>query len=215
MKNKEYMRKVIMTTAISCIPFLIGLYLMDKLPDQIPVHFDFHGNVDRYGSKFEILLLMLMLPAFHLLCAFVTGKDPKAANVSGKVHDLVLWIIPCLSFVLSFLVYGKALGLDIDVRLLMSCLVSVLFIVIGNYMPKTRQNYTIGIKIPWTLADAENWDRTHRLAGYLFIFCGIVMFLSIFVKTDAFMWILLAACLIAVFVPVIYSYRMYQKKKES
>ena len=86
-----------------------------------------------------------------------------------------------------------------------------MFIIIGNYLPKARQNYTIGIKIPWTLANEENWNRTHRLAGYLWMICGILMIiisLTRFVPTE---W-LVGIFLIMVLIPCIYSYWMHAKK---
>ena len=79
-----------------------------------------------------------------------------------------------------------------------------MFTIIGNYLPKARQNYTIGIKIPWTLANEENWNRTHRLAGYLWMACGILMIIMCLTRFVPFEW-LIGLFLIMVLVPCIYS----------
>ena len=82
-----------------------------------------------------------------------------------------------------------------------------MFIIIGNYLPKARQNYTIGIKIPWTLANEENWNRTHRLAGYLWMICGILMILISLTRFVPAEWLL-----IMVLVPCIYSFWLHAEK---
>jgi len=85
----------------------------------------------------------------------------------------------------------------------------VLFIVIGNYMPKCRQNYTMGIKLPWTLNDEENWNKTHRLAGKIWVAGGILIVISALLQC---FWICFAVFAVMLFVPFVYSWRLYSKK---
>lgn len=68
-----------------------------------------------------------------------------------------------------------ALDKAISITLVVPVLLGLLLIVVGNYLPKNRQNYTIGLKLPWTLDDPDNWNKTHRLAGYLYILAGLVL----------------------------------------
>ena len=91
-------------------------------------------------------------------------------------------------------------------------LVGILFIVIGNYLPKCRQNYTVGIKLPWTLHDEENWNRTHRLAGKIWMVGGL-LFLLLAVSGYENTVIMPIIMLVIVFVPVVYSYLYYVKHK--
>ncbi|MDA6215520.1 SdpI family protein, partial [Escherichia coli] len=79
--------------------------------------------------------------------------------------------------------YLIALGVDFSIEIFISALIGVFFIVLGNYMPKLQQNYTIGIKLPWTLNSEENWNRTHRLGGKLYIVMGIAMILMSFIDS--------------------------------
>ena len=90
----------------------------------------------------------------------------------------------------------------------MPILLGLIFIAIGNYLPKCKQNYTIGIKIPWTLASEENWNRTHRFAGWVWVGGGVVMLLSGFL---GIFWLTLVPAIIMAAVPLIYSYILHKK----
>ena len=90
-------------------------------------------------------------------------------------------------------------------------LLGVLFIFAGNYLPKSRQNYTVGIRIPWTLDNEENWNKTHRLAGYLWVAGGIVMLLGTLTGWISTGWIIAAAAVCAL-VPCIYSFWLHERK---
>ena len=84
--------------------------------------------------------------------------------------------------------------------------------IIGNYMPKVKQNYTMGIKIPWTLNSEDNWNKTHRFAGFIFVLSGLWMIAASVLNLNA-MWAVTPA-LVCVFFPVIYSYLLYRKESE-
>ena len=84
----------------------------------------------------------------------------------------------------------------------------LMFIIVGNYLPKCKQNYTIGIKIPWTLNSEENWNKTHRFAGWLWTICGILIMLTGFLGS---FWVFLPIALLMVIVPVVYSYILHRK----
>ena len=90
-------------------------------------------------------------------------------------------------------------------------LVGIIFLIIGNYMPKVKQNYTIGIKVPWALNSEENWRRTQRLGGWMFMLCGVAMMLSAVIAAEFFLALMLGVILAAAIVPMIYSYILYRK----
>ena len=150
----------------------------------------------------------LILLAAQWLCTLGTGADPKKNNHPEKILHLVLWIIPVLSVLLHVVVYAVALGKEVRVEMVMPVFIGLLFTVIGNYLPKCKQNYTIGIKIPWTLSSEENWNRTHRFAGWLWTFCGIAIMLTAFFGG---FWIFTIVVLLMVFAPIIYSYLLFRK----
>ncbi len=200
------------TTALTMLPILFGLAVYDKLPAELPVHWNTAGEVDRYGSKVRAVFGM---PAFlalvNIICQFATLSDPKRANATGKVRMLVFWLIPVISIVINSVVILVGLGKEISVEVIVPLLVGIIFLIIGNYMPKVKQNYTIGIKIPWTLNSEENWRRTHRLGGWMFMLGGVLAMLTAIVGTEAFGYIMVGALIAAAVVPMIYSYILYRK----
>ena len=207
---KKNLPKLIITSLIILIPTIIGIALWDKLPDQVPVHWDMKGNVDDYATKSQAVFVMpLVLVAFQWICALGTALDPKKQNINDKIFTLVLWIIPVISLLCNSFVYATALGHKVSVEVIVPLFMGVLFIIIGNYLPKCKQSYTMGIKLPWTLDDEENWNKTHRLAGFLWVIGGVVIMATAFI--GAF-WLAFVVLIPMVFVPTVYSYCLYRKK---
>ena len=158
---KKNLKVLIITSIIILLPMVAGLVLWNRLPEQIPFHWNAAGEVDGWASKgVAVFVPSAAMLALQWLCVLVTSTDPKKQNHPKKVVHLVFWLIPLITVFISALMYATALGGDVRVEMLMPILLGVVFIAIGNYMPKCKQNYTIGIKIPWTLASEENWNKT-------------------------------------------------------
>lgn len=205
-KNQKIL---ILTSVVILLPILAGVILWNQLPEQIPTHWNFAGEIDGWSSKpFAIFGLPLILLAMQWLCVAGTFADPKRNNHSGKILHLVLWIIPVLNAVLSVLTYAAAMGKDVQMEVVMPVFIGLVLAIVGNYLPKCKQNYTIGIKIPWTLNSEENWNKTHRFAGRLWVVCGLVIMLTGFFGG---FWIFLGVVLLMVLAPFIYSYVLHRK----
>ena len=206
---KKHLKTLIITSILTLLPIVAGLYLWDTLPEQVPSHWDVNGEIDGWSSKpFFVFGLPSIMLAAQWLCVLGTAADPKKANHSGKVLHLVLWIIPVLSIVLSAMTYMITLGHSVRVEVIMPLLIGLVFTIIGNYLPKCKQSYTIGIKIPWTLNSEENWNRTHRFAGRLWLVCGLGIMLTAFFGG---FWVFLPIVLIMVLAPMVYSYLLHRK----
>ena len=200
---------LILTSVIILLPILVGVILWNQLPEQIPSHWNAAGEIDGWSSKpFAVFGLPLILLAMQWLCVAGTFADPKRNNHSGKILHLVLWIIPVLNAVLSVLTYAAAMGKDVQMEVVMPVFIGLVLAIVGNYLPKCKQNYTIGIKIPWTLNSEENWNKTHRFAGRLWVVCGLVIMLTGFFGG---FWIFLGVVLLMVLAPFIYSYMLHRK----
>ena len=209
---KKNLPKLIITSLIILIPIVIGLILWDKLPDQVPVHWNMSGEVDDYATKTQAVFLMpLVLVAFQWICVLGTSLDPKKQNINDKMFTLVLWIVPIISLLCNSMVYATVLGHKVSVEIIMPLFMGALFIVIGNYLPKCKQSYTMGIKLPWTLDDEENWNKTHRMAGFLWVIGGIVVMATAFL---GIFWLLFVVLIPMVIVPTVYSYLLYKKSKK-
>ncbi len=208
MKDKKLL--IIITTLLIFIPTVVGLIYWDQLPIQIPTHWNADGEVDRYSGKaFVVFGMPAIMAALHLFCVISTAMDPKEKGISKKAIGLVLWIIPVMSTVVCFASFGTALGMEIDIVFVLCMLMGVLFIALGNYMPKTRQNFTFGIKTPWAIMDEENWNKTNRFGAWCMVGAGIVCFINAWIGSP---WGLLAI-IPAALAPMLYSYYLYKKGK--
>ena len=209
---KANKKTLIITSIVTILPVLIGIICWNRLPEVMATHFGFNNEANGFSSKaFAVFGLPLILLAVLWVGAFVTAHDPKRQNISPKMFSLMLWIAPVISLVAAATIYPVNLGYELDIAFFSELLLGLMFIIIGNYLPKARQNYTIGIKIPWTLANEENWNRTHRLAGYLWMICGILMILISLTRFVPAEW-LVGIFLIMVLVPCIYSFWLHAEK---
>ncbi len=208
-KNKT---TLIITSILILLPMLIGILLWNQLPEIMATHFGVNGQADGYSSKtLTVFGLPLFLLILQWICAFATSHDPKQQNISPKVFTFILWIIPVISIVVNSLVYLVNLGKAIDVSFVVLILLGMVFIFTGNYLPKSRRNYTVGIKTPWTLENDVVWNKTNRLGGYLFMGIGFLTILTAFVHWIP-MELFLVGIILATFIPVIYSYLLYNKE---
>lgn len=203
----------ILSCLVTLLPILPGLLLWSKLPEQMATHFSFSGEPNGYSSKlFAVVGLYLFVFAVQCITAVITSADPKNQRLSGKVFCMILCICPAVSLACGASVYGAALGgLSIATPGIMFFLLGLMFVVMGNYLPKCRQNYTVGIKVPWTLNNEENWDRTHRFAGKVFVTGGLVLVIGAFVQGLQTVWVVTVVTAVIVILPCGYSFLLYKK----
>lgn len=213
---KKHKWQVIISNLVILLPVLTGLLLWNYLPEHIITHWGISGEPDRWsGRTFSIFGMPLIFLATHWLCIFITVRDSKNKNQSSKVFQMVLWILPIISLIICSSVYAIALGNDVNISMIVRVLLGLMFVILGNYMPKCRQNRTIGIKVRWTLKNEENWNKTHRFAGRLWVFGGLLLLATIFVPMENFVLIFLPLILIMAISPMIYSYVYYRKQLKS
>ncbi len=206
---KKNLKVLIITSIVILLPILVGVIFWNQLPERVPSHWNLSGEVDGWSSKaFLVFGMPLILLAVQWLCMLGTAADPKKQAHSEKVIYLILWIIPILSVALNVISYLVALGKPVRVEIVMPVIIGLVLTIVGNYLPKCKQNYTIGIKIPYTLNSEENWNKTHRFAGWLWTVCGIAIMLTGFFGS---FWILFGVIFVMAIAPVIYSYILYRK----
>ncbi len=209
---KASKKEMIFSVLLCLLPILLGLYLWNDLPAKVPTHFDINNNPNGYSSKaFAVFALPCIMAGLDALCLFGLKSDPKAKMQSKVLSHIMLWFIPALSCVLMPLCLFAALGKKIDIALFCQIMIGVLFIVVGNYLPKCRLNYTMGIKLPWTLHDENNWNYTHRLGGFIWVIGGIAILGNIFLGSA---WIFFVIVFIMIIVPTVASYLYYRKHKK-
>ena len=205
---KANKKTLVLASVVTVLPVLAGLLLWDRLPDEMATHFGL-GGADGYSGKAAAVFgLPLLLLAVEWALALILSKDPKKQNISPRLAAMSLWLVPLVSLACAAAVYAHNLGYRTDAAFTAALLVGVLLIIIGNYLPKARQNYTVGVKLPWTLANEENWNRTHRLAGFLWVAGGILAVVAALAGV-ASVKRLLALFLVLALVPAVYSFWLH------
>ena len=208
---KANKKTLIITSIITILPIFVGLFFWNRLPDVMATHFGIDNTANGFSSKtFAVFGLPLFCLIIEWVAAFVTSHDPRKKNISPKMFTLVLWIVPIISIFCAVIMYPANLGYELDITLFAEIFMGLLFVILGNFLPKARQNYTIGIKIPWTLDNENNWNRTHRLAGYLWMACGMFFIIMALIGLGRTPWILGIFGLM-VLIPCIYSYVLHVK----
>lgn len=206
---KKNLKTMIITSIIILVPLIVGLLMWNQLPAEMATHFGENGEPDGWSSKaFAVIGIPLLLLAIHWFCALFTGVDPKKENISNKMMTLVLWIVPVLSVFACGSMYIYTFDNTINTTTIGMMMLGCMLLVLGNYMPKMKQSYTLGFKLPWTLNSEENWNRTHRLAGWVTMIAGVLVLIGGF--TQQF-WMVFAAIILVVLIPVAYSYALYKK----
>ena len=201
------------TSTVTLFPILWGLIIWSQLPNQISIHFNAAGQANNFQSK---ALAVFGLPVFlllvHLFVIFMIGRDPKNSAMNEKMVRVIYWLIPIVSLIVSYLIYSKALGSTTNPSVFVSVLLGLIFVIMGNYMPKLKVNHTVGIRLPWTLQSEDNWHKTHRLAGKLWVLGGLILLLEASLQF-ALSYVLVLVILAIVFIPMMYSYQLSRKNR--
>ena len=206
---KKYKKTLIISSLTLLIPVIVGLLLWDKLPDPMPSHWNIHGEVDGWTSKvFTVLGLPGLMLALQWVCIFASKADPKYQNYNPKMIKMMFWICPAIGLILTCMVYPQAMGYSVPIEVIMPVVMGILFIILGNWLPKCKQTYTMGIKLPWTLNSEANWNATHRFGGKLWVLGGILTMLTAF---SGSFWLMMIILAVMVILPTVYSYRYYVK----
>lgn len=210
---RKHKLELIVSSLVILIPVLVGLILWNRFPESLATHWGVDGQPDGCGSlPFAVFVPYLCLLAGHWFCFLVTANDPRNQNRNWKPIRLVLWIMPVLSNICGVIMYSLALGVKVSVSGIMVAALGLMFVAIGNYLPKCRQNHTIGIKVPWTFASEENWNATHRFGGRVWMIGGVVMMLAAFLPAGWNAGVMVAAVVILAVIPIVYSWRYYRKQ---
>lgn len=210
MKNKiKFKKESIISVAFSILLFaLVNFLFYKKMPETIPTHWGFNNEIDDYSTKFSAFIKTpIFLILINIFSCFMLDNDPKNKNKNKLIILIGKATVPLVLLIAFMISVFYGLGKEINVMVIVSLFVGFLLIIIGNYLPKTKRNYTVGIKLPWTLNSDENWRKTHRLGGYTFILGGLFFLLSPFVGNQ---YLILITIAIIVFIPMIYSFYLYK-----
>ncbi len=200
---------------ILAIPFVIAVMVYPRMPEQVPIHWNIEGQVNRYGSReFGTFLLPLLNIAMYVLFLVMPKFDPKYANYSkfGSSYLTIRYSLHLFFMLMFGVTVAASLGYPINIGRWVPAGVAVLFIVMGNIMSRVRHNYFVGFKYPWTLANEEVWRKTHQLGSKLMVAGGfIALFGVIFTQGAASFAVMIVGIFIPVVITTVYSYIIYKR----
>lgn len=220
-----------MMWAISIFSLVLTAIVLQFMPDSVPMHYDFAGNIDRWGSKYEEFIfpaIILMLSLFwHLLIAYYEKKANKTSSEKEHAEALsnakVLKIVGVLMVAMftamqGFSLYSayveansNATQAYADIGKISCILIGVMFIVLGNYMPKTKKNQIVGVRISWSMYNDTTWMKSNRFGAVAMIIAGILTIITpVFVNSNIAVILLLTYLLVAMAVTLVYSHKVYK-----
>ncbi|BCG61012.1 SdpI family protein [Paenibacillus sp. URB8-2] len=204
------------TVAVAAGLLTVGFALVNyhRLPAQLPAHIGISGEFDEFWKKSSVILMFgglgVLLPVLMQITRSLDPKKERYTKFENAYAMIRLAVSLIIDSVLAVSVlYG--LGISLPGSRIAIAVLGAAFIVIGNYMPQVKDNYFLGVKTPWTLASPEVWRRTHRLAGALWLAAGIVIIISAFLPGKWFTFTMIAALLLAVVFPCVYSWAAYRR----
>lgn len=188
-----------------------------RLPERVPVHWNAAGEVDRYGSRLEgVLIMPVVMVGLALLIPALPRIDPRGANYEKFKPTYHLVMNTILTFMLGvhLTVLAATLGVPVDVGRVVPIGVGALLVVLGNVLPRTRPNWMFGIRTPWTLSSDRVWERTHRVGGYLMLAAGLLVALTGLLSPGArSMLVVVVAVVAAALGSVAYSYVAWRQER--
>ncbi len=215
---RTYLRYVVWIIAL--IPLVYLTFVWPSLSEPVPLHFGLNGEPDRFGSKKDLMIHILILTVVnvgvYLLISNAYRFDPKrfASENKARLRQISTAVVIFLSCISIFIIHtAKHASFKPEPRLIIGSL-GLLWCILGNYMHTIRPNYFAGFRMPWTLNDDENWRKTHALGGKLWFAGGLLIMIGCLFPNNMVALVVFAIVTATiVIIPIVYSYRLYKAAK--
>lgn len=200
------------------ILLIAGMFIASALawsgaPDSIPVHWGITGEADRYGGKFEGLLLTpIMTVGIYLLLLFIPRIDPRRANYEkfADVYRIIRIVMVVFMAGLHGAIITSVFGADLNIGMAVMVMVGIMLAVLGNYFGKLKPTWFVGIRTPWTLTSELSWNKTHRLGGKLFVALGLLLATTGIIGSEWMFYLVFGLLFLMIIFLVIYSYYIWK-----
>ena len=202
------------------LPLLITFAVLPFLPEKIPAHYNFAGEIDRWGSKFETLIFPLVTIAMGFFMLFMAKIGAKDSEKNEKIvfytgMGISLWFtaMHCFSIYKAFSVAGSmGFSANVDINSIFCVLMGIGLAIMGFVMPKLRKNSLIGLRTSWSMKNETTWEKSQRFGGISFMICGTLMIVAgLLLKELAAMFVALGLLVADTIICVIYSYKLAKK----
>lgn len=210
--KKTLIKKLIFTSIVILLPIALGFALWDKLPEEIPQQYGWNGQVNWTLPKFwgiiTLPIFIVIINAIYII-SFAFSKQ----KFNPRVEAVITWILPMISVPMYLLLIIKPLVADFDMFIVVGFLISLIFVVLGNYIPKVGPNPVVGTRAPWINKYPEVWYKTQRTTAFVMFFVGILNMVTCFFPFGKYVFV--ATVIPAVLFSLIYSLVIYRKVKKS
>lgn len=201
-------KRILIPLLFIFLPFIYLASVYPDLPAEIPIHFDWRGAADGWGPKYLLWFLPIVgIPLVLLVNSALTKKIELGDSVA-KQRSIGLITLVFTSLLICYIIYGAEAGSYNGLGGL-SILFGLFFGALGNYLPVIRRNGFVGIRVPPTMKSDKKWTKTHRFAGPLFLFGGVLLALNgLLVSGGSVTVVMLTIIGVISVIPVIYAYRL-------
>ena len=215
MKKLSKANLLIWICHIGALIVLLAIY--PKLPRIVPMHWGIDGNIDGYGGKGSLFVLYAVGVGGTFLFDFARKIDPKSKNYDkfNRPYEIFKLVFAIFMDGLVLVTARSRFNKNLKVSQIIVVAVGLMIAVIGNYMPKFKYNYTMGIKTPWTLSSETVWEKTHRKAGALWVFGGIGIALTSFLTPKYSFALIMIITIVISAIPMVYSYFEFKREQEN
>jgi len=207
-RSARFMR---LTWGVVVLSWIIAILALPHLPDVIPIHWGLYGEPNGFADKFSgtlglpmaitlVMVLMILLPRFDTI--------QFSLDAFRDIYAMLIFATIAMIFSIEMMVIISALGANLPVVTIISLLIGFLFIAMGGLMPHIGRNTTMGIRLPWTLASEEVWNRTHEYGGRVFMAAGVLVVLGSLIAGIWAMALMLVIILGTTLYISIWSYRL-------
>lgn len=228
MAKFETMRKAMWI--IAGLTLVVSIWMVQCMPETVPVHWNAAGKIDRYGSRYEQLIFPVVIVVLNLIWGLTvrcseekvkeatTDKDQKEALLNIKILKVIsLAITAFLSITQLIILFVTAKSSSMNIPVIFGkitpALMGMLMIVIGYYMPKMEKNIWFGIRTPWSLYNDTTWRKSNQFGAKMFIVTGILFIATtLFTPPACFTALILTYILVSTAVICIYSYKVYKEE---
>ena len=216
MKSKSELVMLFASSVVCLLPIVLSLAVYSELPDQIVMQWNLEGNPNWFAHK---AVPAFVMPFFFMLLNVIVRlalkSDSRREGHSKAMSAFAQWLVPFLAITVIPLMIYSAMGAAVPIHKIALVFVGLVLVFCGNYLNKNRQNVSIGIRIKWTLNDSDNWNKTHRMAGPLWVIGGIIFIIVSLLPMEHSLMLVLILSIIAVLVivPILYSYLLYRRSR--
>jgi uncharacterized membrane protein len=209
------MKKLLLLVVIA---IAVSAAAWPSLPERVPMHWNARGEIDGWDSKTTGAVFMpSVMLGLALLFSAIPALSPKGfeVNTHSRAFHWIAFATVALLLIIHIAAILAALHHHVLIDVVVPVAVGVLFVVLGNYMPKFKRNFFIGIRTPWTLTDDEVWLRTHRLGALVFTLAGAVMILAPLLGLQRNPLFIMIVVVLAAMVPIVYSFLIYRQRQST